>query len=83
VDQAERIDREVLLQDPTVARAHLLLSDIYNRRSDYSAALSELDAYLKLTPDGAPRGQVRGGKKPIEQRLAKSTVTVEAARTKP
>ena len=53
VDQAERMDREVLLQDPTLAPAHLLLSDIYNRRSDYSAALSELDAYLRLKPDGA------------------------------
>jgi len=83
LDQAERIDREVLVQDPTLAPAHLLLSDIYNRRSDYSAALSELDAYLELKPYGALSGQVREVKKSLEQRLAKSTVIVEAARTEP
>jgi len=83
LDQAERIDREVLVQDPTLAPAHLLLSDIYNRRSDYSAALSELDAYLELKPYGALSGQVREVKKSLEQRLAKSTVVVEAARTEP
>jgi tetratricopeptide (TPR) repeat protein len=83
VDQAERIDREVLVQDPTLAPAHLLLSDIYNRRSDYSAALSELDAYLKLKPYGALSGQVREIKKSLEQRLAKSAVIIEATRAEP
>ena len=83
VAQAERIDREVLVQEPTLAAAHLLLSDIYNHRNDYSAALSELDAYLELKPDGALSEQVRGIEKSLKQRLANSTVVVEAARTKP
>ena len=83
VEQAERIDREVLVQEPTLAPAHLLLSDIYNHRNDYSAALSELDAYLELKPDGALSEQVRGIEQSLKQRLANSTVVVEAARTKP
>jgi tetratricopeptide (TPR) repeat protein len=83
VDQAEGIDREVLAQDPTLAPAHLLLSDIYNHRSDYSAALSELDAYLKLKPDGALSEQARGIERSLKQRLANSAVVVEAERTKP
>jgi tetratricopeptide (TPR) repeat protein len=83
VDQAERIDRDLLVQDPTLAPAHLLLSDIYNHRNDYAAALSELDAYLELKPDGALSEQVRGIERSLKQRLANSTVVVEAERTKP
>jgi tetratricopeptide (TPR) repeat protein len=83
VEQAERIDRAVLVQEPTLAPAHLLLSDIYKHRNDYSAALSELDAYLELKPDGALSEQVRRIERSLKQRLANSTVVVEAARTKP
>jgi hypothetical protein len=43
-----------------LAPAHLLLANIYHSRHDYSAALRELDAYLKLKPDGAPSDQIRG-----------------------
>ena len=83
VDQAERLEREVLVQDPTLAPAHLLLSDIYNHRNDYSAALSELHAYLELKPDGVLSEQVRGIERSLKQRLAISTAAVEAERAKP
>jgi hypothetical protein len=71
------------VQDPTLAPAHLLLADIYNHRNDYSAALSEIDTYLKLKPDGALSEQVRGIERSLKQRLANSKVVVEAERTKP
>jgi tetratricopeptide (TPR) repeat protein len=83
VQKAEAIDRELLVQDATLAPAHLLLANIYSSRRDYSAALSELDAYLKLKPYGALSDQIRGIEKSLKQALANSTVIIEAARTKP
>ena len=52
-------------------------------RSDYSAALSESDAYLKLKPDGALNEQVRGIKESLKRRLASSIAIVEAERPTP
>jgi len=48
-----------------------------------SAVLGELDAYLKLKPYGAPSEEIRAIEKSIKERLANSTITIEAARTKP
>jgi len=83
LDEAEENAHEALAQDPSFAPAHILLANIYNRRSDYFAALGELDAYLRLMPHGALSDQVRGVEKFLKRKLASSIVIVEAARTTP
>jgi tetratricopeptide (TPR) repeat protein len=83
LDEAEKSAHEALVRDPSFAPAHLLLANIYNRRSDYLAALGELDAYLRLMPHGALSDQVRGAEEFLKRKLASSIVIVEAARTKP
>jgi tetratricopeptide (TPR) repeat protein len=82
LDEAEKNAHEALIRDPKLARAHLLLAHIYNRRSDYSAVLVELDAYLRLTPDGALSDQERLVKESLKRKLATSVVIVAAARAK-
>ncbi len=82
LDEAEKNAHEALMRDPRLALAHLLLANIYNRRSDYSAVLVELDAYLRLTPDGALSDQVRLVQESLKRKLATSVVIVAAARAK-
>ena len=60
----------------------VMLANIYNRRSDYLAALGELDAYLRLTPDGALSDQVRLVQESLKRKLARSVVIVAAARVR-
>jgi hypothetical protein len=50
-----------------LAPAHVLLANIYHSRRAYSAALSELDAYPKLNPDGALSDQIRGIERSLKQ----------------
>jgi tetratricopeptide (TPR) repeat protein len=59
LDEAEKDSHEALMRDPKLALTHLLLAHIYNRRGDSSAVLSEVDAYLRLTPDGPLSDQMR------------------------
>ena len=76
LDEAEKNANEALMRDPRLSPAHLLLAKIYNRRSDYLAALGELDAYLRLTPDEALSDQVRLVQESLKQKLASSVVIV-------
>jgi len=71
------------MRNPTFAPAHLLLADIYNRRSEFSAALVELDAYHRLAPDGALSDQARRFREFIKDKMARSSLILEAARAKP
>jgi tetratricopeptide (TPR) repeat protein len=83
MDEAEEIAHEASILSPKFALTHLLLANIYNRRSDYSAVLSELDVYLRLEPDGPMSDQVRLVQGLVKQKLIKSVFFVEAARTIP
>ena len=83
LDEAEKNAHEALMRNPTLAPAHLLLADIYNCRSDFSAALVELDACLRLAPDGALTDQARRFREFLKDKIARSTLILEAARTKP
>jgi tetratricopeptide (TPR) repeat protein len=83
LDEAEKNAHEALMRNPTFAPAHFLLANIHNRRSDFSAALVELDACLWLAPDGAPSDQARRFQEFIKEKLARSTLILEAARAKP
>ena len=83
MDEAAEIAHEASILGPKFPLTHLLLANIYNRRSDYSAVLSELDAYLRLEPDGPMSDQVRLIHGLVKQRLIKSVFFVEAVRTRP
>jgi hypothetical protein len=83
LDEAEKIAHEASIRDPKLALAHLLLANIYNRRSDCSAMLVELDAYLRLEPDGPLSDQVREAQEYAKRKLAGSVVIIEAAQAKP
>jgi tetratricopeptide (TPR) repeat protein len=83
LDEAEKIAREASIRDPKLALAHLLLAKIYIRRSDYSEELVELDAYLRLEPEGPLRDQVRGVEESLERNLARSAVIVASSPARP
>lgn len=83
MDEAERNAHEALVRDPDLALAHLLLANIYIRRGGYSTVLVELDAYLRLKPDGPLSDQVRLAQESLKGKLARSIVIVSAPRAKP
>lgn len=83
LDEAEKIAHEASIRDPKLTLPHLLLAQIYIRRSDYSEELVELDAYLRLEPEGPLRDQAREAQEYAKRKLAGSVVIIEAAQAKP
>jgi tetratricopeptide (TPR) repeat protein len=84
LDEAEKLAHEASIRDPKLAAlAHLLLANVYIRRSDYSEELLELDAYLKLEPDGPLSNQAREAQEHAKRKLAESVVIIETAQAKP
>jgi tetratricopeptide (TPR) repeat protein len=71
-DEAERSAREALLRKPNFAQAYLVLSDAYGHRHEYREQLQDLDAYLKLEPNGAESQHVRKAREVVLRILAKS-----------
>jgi Tfp pilus assembly protein PilF len=59
LEDAERSAREALLRKPGFALAYLVLADVHGRRGEYARQLQNLDAYLKLEPDGPASKRVR------------------------
>jgi tetratricopeptide (TPR) repeat protein len=78
LDEAEKNAHEVLVRDPRLALAHLLLAHIYNRRGDSSAVLSEVDTYLRLTPDGPLSDQMRVVQEFLRRKVAMPVVIAGA-----
>ena len=58
-EDAEKSAREALLRKPGFARAYLVLADVHGRRGEYARQLQNLDAYLKLEPDGPASKRIR------------------------
>jgi tetratricopeptide (TPR) repeat protein len=83
LDEAEKVAHEASIRDPKLAAAYLLLAQIYIRRSDYSEELVELDAYLRLEPEGPLSDQARVAQEYAKRKLAGSVVIIEAAQAKP
>jgi tetratricopeptide (TPR) repeat protein len=59
LEEAERSAREALLRKPGFALAFLVLADVHGRRGEYATQLHDLDAYLKVAPDGPASKRVR------------------------
>jgi len=52
-DEAEKSAREALLRDPNMANAYLVLADSNPRKGNYAEQIKDLDAYLRLDPNGS------------------------------
>ena len=52
--KAERVD-----MGPRFPQVHLLLADIFARKSNYATSISELQRYLELLPDAKDADQIR------------------------
>jgi tetratricopeptide (TPR) repeat protein len=83
LDKAEKLTHEASIRDPKLALAHLLLANIYIRRSDYLEELVELDAYLRLEKDWPLSDQAREAQECANRKLAGSVVIIEPAQAKP
>jgi len=59
LEEAEKSAREALLRKPGFAWAYLVLADVHGRRGEYARQLQDLDAYVKLEPDGPASKRVR------------------------
>jgi tetratricopeptide (TPR) repeat protein len=51
MNRIEALLNRAIQLDPGLAKAHLLLADIYGRRNDYSDAVPEYEAAVRLSPD--------------------------------
>ena len=72
MDEAEKSAREALLRNPYLAGAYLVLSDVAESRGDYRLEIMDLDAYLKLLPNGPGSELARKVRADAERILAKS-----------
>lgn len=71
-DEAERSAQEALLRNPNFADAYLVLSNVNASKGDYRAEVQDLDAYLKLRPNGPANERVRQVREVALRILAKS-----------
>jgi len=69
LEEAEQSARETLVQEPSFAKAYLLLSDVHARKADYPAQVLDLDAYLTLEPAG-PANDLARRTREVAQRMA-------------
>ncbi len=70
LEEAEQSARQALLRNPGFAPAYLALADVHGRRRESRMQLHDLDAYLKLAPDGPDRRLVRQAREAIQQKVA-------------
>ena len=70
LEEAEQSAREALQRNPGLASAYLALADVHGRRKEYTLQLHDLDAYLKLAPDGPDRRLVRQSRDVIQRKVA-------------
>ena len=69
VVEAEKAAREAVLYNPNLAMAHLLLAQIHRRQNNSAAMVEDLDAYLRIAPDGARSRALRTTRAEAQQSL--------------
>jgi tetratricopeptide (TPR) repeat protein len=72
VVEAEKSAREAVLYNPNLANAHLLLAQIHRRQNNSAAMVDDLDAYLRLDPDGPRSRALRTTRDEAQQSLART-----------
>jgi tetratricopeptide (TPR) repeat protein len=68
-EEAEKSAREVLLRNSQMPDAYLILADAHGARANYAAEVNDLNAFLKLVPEG-PRSDFARGLRTAAERLA-------------
>jgi tetratricopeptide (TPR) repeat protein len=69
VVEAEKAAREAVLYNPNLAMAHLLLAQIHRRQNNSAAMIEDLDAYLRLEPEGSRSRALRTTRDSLQQAL--------------
>jgi tetratricopeptide (TPR) repeat protein len=72
LEEAEKSAREALLRKPAFALPYLVLADVHGRRGEYARQLQNLDAYLKLEPNGSASKQVREFREVVQRIVFKT-----------
>jgi tetratricopeptide (TPR) repeat protein len=67
LEEAEKSAREALLRKPGLAWVYLVLADVHARRGEHTMQLRDLDAYLKLEPNGPASKRVREVRELVQQ----------------
>jgi len=62
------------LRKPGFAWAYLVLADVHGRRGEYARQLQNLDAYLKLEPDGPASQRVREVREVVQRIVLRTEV---------
>jgi tetratricopeptide (TPR) repeat protein len=73
VVEAEKAAREAVLHNPNLAMAHLLLAQIHRRQNNSAAMVEDLDAYLRIEPDGARSRALRTTRDETRQSLTRDS----------
>lgn len=83
VVEAEKAAREAILYNPNLAMAHLLLAQIHRHQNNSAAMVDDLDAYLRLEPDGPRSRALRSSRDAAQQSLNPAPATKPEALTPP
>ena len=75
VVEAEKAAREAIRYNPNLAMAHLLLAQIHRGQNNSAAVVDDLDAYLRLEPDGPRSRALRTSRAAAQQSLDSDTTT--------
>jgi tetratricopeptide (TPR) repeat protein len=70
--EAEKAAREAVLYNPNLAMAHLLLAQIHRHQNNSAAVVDDLDAYLRLEPDGPRSRALRSSRDVTQQSLTRA-----------
>jgi len=74
LEEAEKSAREALMRKPGFALTYLVLADVHGRRGEYARQLQNLDAYLKLEPDGPASKRVREVREVVQRIVLRTKV---------
>jgi tetratricopeptide (TPR) repeat protein len=79
VVEAEQSAKQAVLYSPNFAMAHLLLAQIDRRLNHLAAMVDELDAYLRVVPEGQRSAGVRAVRDQAVRALALASVETATA----
>lgn len=71
VAEAENSARQAILSNPNLAEAYLLLAQVHLRQNEMTTLVADVDAYLRLDPDGAHKTQATAIRAEAVQLLSK------------
>ena len=74
---AEQSAKQAVRYAPNFAMAHLLLAQIDRRQNNSAAMVEELDAYLRIEPDGPRSAGVRAVRDEAARALAQEQRSAE------